>query len=126
MDFSSDNYPMLHSSCNARDAMGCFYTLTPNVLEKIGFFDEESFPVRGHSHVDYTIRACNVGENKHDNLYDIKESNEYIGMILKDGYVRTHRTLTLNEKILTTSDSELKKRENILQNSNRQFISKGW
>ena len=35
-------------------------TLTPDIIDRLGFFDEASFPVRGHSHVDYTIRACRI------------------------------------------------------------------
>ena len=126
LDFNPEKYPILHSSCDARNAMGCFYTLSLDIINKIGFFDEESFPIRGHSHVDYTIRACNIGENEHNNLFDIKGSNNYIGMVLRDGYVRTHRILTLNEKILTTSKSELQKRENLLRSRNRSYVSKGW
>ena len=126
LDSNLVKYPMLHSSCNAREAMGCFYTLSLDIINRLGFFDEESFPIRGHSHVDYTIRACNIGENEYNNLFDIKGSNDYIGMVMRDGYVRTHRTLTLNEKILTTSKNELQKRENLLKNRDRLHIPKGW
>ena len=66
--------------------MGCFYTLTPELIKKLGFFDEDSFPVRGHSHVDYTIRACRAEANDSQFLFDLSGSNEYISMVLRDGY----------------------------------------
>ncbi|MAX46135.1 MAG: hypothetical protein CMB24_04980 [Euryarchaeota archaeon] len=89
----SPRFEGLLSSCTAREAMGCFYTITPDLIKKIGFFDEESFPVRGHSHVDYSLRACRVEANDSQFLYDIADSNEYIGMVMREGYRRTHRTL---------------------------------
>ena len=91
----SPRFSELLSSCTARDAMGCFYTLTPRLIERLGFFDEDSFPVRGHSHVDYTLRACRLEANDTQYLYDISGSNELIGMIMRDGYKRTHRTLSV-------------------------------
>ena len=106
--------------------MGCFYTLTPNLIEKLGFFDEISFPVRGHSHVDYTIRACRCEANDGQFLFDLENSNDLIGMVLRDGYKRTFRTLSVKEMKLTTKDSELAKRESILLTEGRTFVPKGW
>ena len=114
------------SYCNAREAMGCFYTLTPRLIERLGFFDEVSFPVRGHSHVDYTLRACRVEANDTHFLYDLSESNEFIGMILRDGYKRTFRTLSVLERKLSTSEESLAKRESILLSEGRRFIPRGW
>ena len=99
--------------------MGCFYTLTPRLIERLGFFDEESFPVRGHSHVDYTLRACRVEANDTQYLYDISGSNEFIGMIMRDGYKRTHRTLSVWGGRLSTSDESLASRESVLLTEGR-------
>ena len=122
----SPSFPALHSSCSAREAMGCFYTLTPNLISQIGFFDEDSFPVRGHSHIDYTIRACRCEANDSDFLYDIENSNSMIGMVLRDGYKRTHRVLSVWERKVTTSDAKLSRREEILSEEGRIFVNKGW
>ena len=122
----SPRFSGLESSCSARDAMGCFYTLTPRLIERLGFFDEDSFPVRGHSHVDYTLRACRVEANDSQFLYDISGSNEYIGMIMRDGYKRTHRTLSVWERKVSTSDESLAKRESVLLTEGRTFVSRGW
>ena len=122
----SDRYEGLVSYCSARDAMGCFYTLTPRLIDSLGFFDEESFPVRGHSHVDYTIRACRCEANDTHFLFDLINSNELIGMVMRDGYKRTFRTLSVKEMRLTTGDSELSKRESILLREGRIFVPKEW
>ena len=122
----SPRFEGLFSSCSARDAMGCFYTLTPELISKIGFFDEGSFPVRGHSHVDYTLRACRVEANDSQYLYDISDSNGYIGMVMRDGYRRTHRILSVNERIVSTSETALVKREGILLTEGRKFIHRSW
>jgi len=116
----------LESYCTAREAMGCFYTLTPRLIDGLGFFDEESFPVRGHSHVDYTLRACRLEANDSQFLFDLTNSNELIGMVMRDGYKRTFRTLSVKEMRLTTSDSELAKRESVLLTEGRVFVPRGW
>ena len=122
----SPRFSELQSSCTARDAMGCFYTLTPSLIERLGFFDEDSFPVRGHSHVDYTLRACRLEANDTQYLYDISGSNEYIGMMMRDGYKRTHRTLSVWERKIPTSDESLANREAVLLTEGRTFIPRGW
>ena len=116
----------ISSSCSAREAMGCFYTLTPDLISRLGFFDEAAFPVRGHSHVDYTIRACREEANDPNYLYDFIDSNEYIGMVLRDGYRRTHRTLSVRQRIESSSDKALSKREQIISTEGRKFIQRGW
>ena len=116
----------LFSHCSAREAMGCFYTLTPRLIEKLGFFDEKEFPVRGHSHVDYTIRACRAEANDLQYLYDFRDSNKFIGMVMRDGYKRTHRTLSVFERKISTSPESLARREQVLLTEGRIFIPRGW
>ena len=116
----------LFSHCSAREAMGCFYTLTPRLIEKLGFFDEKEFPVRGHSHVDYTIRACRAEANDLQYLYDFRDSNKFIGMVMRDGYKRTHRTLSVFERKISTSPESLARREQVLLTEGRIFVPRGW
>jgi hypothetical protein len=106
--------------------MGCFYTLTPALIGRLGYFDEASFPVRGHSHVDYTMRACRAEANDSSCLFDIVTSNDYIGMMLREGYKRTYRTLTVKERIETTSDAALGKREAVLLTEGRVYVPRKW
>ena len=122
--FSQDG--ILVSSCAARDAMGCFYTLTADLISKIGYFDEDAFPVRGHSHVDYTLRACRSGSNDAKLLYDLESSNELIGMVMREGYKRTHRTLSVNEMSQITTESSLSERERKLMDESRIFVDRKW
>ena len=117
---------LLTSYCTPRQAMGCFYTLTPRLIDTLGYFDEDSFPVRGHSHVDYTMRACRAGANDVESLFDIQNSRALIGMVLRDGYRRTNRTLSVKERMLISSDEELAERESILQTNGRVFVPRGW
>ena len=92
---------------------------------QIGVLRRSLLPVRGHSHVDYTIRACRIEAND-ENFLDFVDSNEYIGMMMRDGYKRTHRTITIKERELTTSREVLSKREEILVDQERIFIERGW
>ena len=39
--------------------------------------------MRGHSHVDYTLRACRVEANDNQFLFDLKNSNDLIGMVMR-------------------------------------------
>jgi len=117
---------LIVSHCTAREAMGCFYTLTPELITKLGFFDEDSFPVRGHSHIDYTIRACRVEANDPEYLFDLVDSKEFIGMVMRDGYKRTFRTLSVKEMKQTTSDEALAFRESVLLSENRVYVRRGW
>ncbi len=123
---NSTRSELLVSHCTAREAMGCFYTLTPELITKLGFFDEDSFPVRGHSHVDYTIRACRVEANDIEFLYDLVDSNEFIGMVMRDGYKRTFRTLSVKEMKQTTSNEALLLRESVLLSEDRVYVRRGW
>jgi hypothetical protein len=47
-------------------------------------------------------------------------------MVLKDEYKRTNKILSVKERMLTTSDIELQKRESILQADDRVFVARGW
>ena len=69
--------PMLHTH-------GFFYTLTPHVIEKVGFMDVESFGFRGMGHVDYTIRCARAGFTNEFTPWDVLNSNEYISATKQD------------------------------------------
>ena len=105
--------------------MGCFYTLTPELITKLGFFDESSFPV-GAIHISI-IRLELVGLRQMTQfLFDMVDSKEFIGMVLKDGYKRTFRTLSVKEMHSTTSENELAFREAVLLTENRIYVPRGW
>mgnify|MGYP002011946606 CR=1 FL=1 len=124
-EYAGEKY-VLKASVMGRNVMGCFFTITPELVEEIGYFDEGSFPVRGHSHIDYTIRACNSGFNNLDAVFDVVESNQYIKMERRETYVGTHKILGMWEHEQVYSKSSLKKRESLLEDGSRKYVQKGW
>lgn len=79
----------LTSSVEAPHCMGCFYTFTRDVLETTGYLDERSFPVRGHAHIDFTMRACRLGHNEVDTLFDATDSEDFIDLWSGPDYKQT-------------------------------------
>jgi len=79
-----------HSSglleCKAwwNDTQGAFWTFTPRVLQKVGYFDIKNFGLCGLGHRDYTFRCCKAGFNNIKNIFDIKDSNLYLELIKND------------------------------------------
>lgn len=68
----------LESYSAVRRAMGALFTLTPAVVEKVGFADEVNFFVRGGWHGDYSARCCRAGFNELERFWDWKNSNEFL------------------------------------------------
>lgn len=68
--------------------MGALFTLTPKVVDDVGFADEVNFFVRGLWHIDYSARCCRAGFNEYNRFFDIKNSNDYIELqnTLKETY----------------------------------------
>lgn len=81
--------------------MGALMTLTPRVIEKIGFADETNFFVRGQWHVDISARACRAGFNEYSRFFDLRNSNDYIEL---------QNTIAQEYKTSITWDSEEFKR----------------
>ena len=102
--------------------MGCFYTVTPELLDKIGGFDQEAFPIRGHSHIDFTMRACRVGENNKNTLYDIENATDYLGIHPKEGYVSTHRRYSFKEQMMMANPKDKIRRWDLVKNESRTFV----
>jgi len=76
----------LVSRVSALDCMGCLYTFSPAVLERVGFLDVRNFPVRGHAHIDWTVRCCRAGFNQADTLWDAAGSESLVSMWPREGY----------------------------------------
>ena len=64
-------------------ALGCFWTVTPEVINKVGYLDVEHMGFRGIGHIDYTMRCCRAGFNDMHHCWDAKGSDDYIAMQLK-------------------------------------------
>jgi glycosyltransferase involved in cell wall biosynthesis len=105
----------LQSYCKAINCQGALFTFTKNLLNKVGYFDEENFKIRGHSHIDFTIRCCKNGFNKLNELYDIINSNKYLELKIEN-YVSSFNYLPfyLREKY-KVDIYELDKRNKLLK-----------
>lgn len=112
----------LVSMTNGESCMGCFYTITPNIIEKVGGFDENEFPIRGHSHIDFTMRACRSGYNDLDTLFDIDNASSYIGIHPKEGYITTLRRYSYREQMILSDLNDKNRRWSLIRSNNRRFI----
>lgn len=68
----------LESHVSVRRAMGAFFTVSPEVVKRVGYADEVNFFVRGGWHVDFSARCCRAGFNEGERFWDLKDSNEFI------------------------------------------------
>jgi len=113
---------LLISYCDAINCQGAFFTFTKKMIEKVGYFDEYNFKIRGHSHVDYTIRCCRNKFNNENKLYDALESDKYIKLNINN-YVSSYNKLPLYLRELhKVTLFELEKRLKLLKDKNRNHI----
>lgn len=69
---------ILESYVDEKSVQGALWTFNREVLEKVGFFDLNSFNVFGYGHVDFSMRCCRMGFNNIENPYDIANSNDFV------------------------------------------------
>ncbi|MDD5650285.1 MAG: glycosyltransferase [Candidatus Nanoarchaeia archaeon] len=74
----------LISRVDAMNTQGGFYTITPNIIKTVGYFDLNKFGLCGLGHIDYTLRCCRANFNKEKNVYDLKNSNNYLKYFVID------------------------------------------
>jgi glycosyltransferase involved in cell wall biosynthesis len=112
----------LSSLTDGISCMGCFYTVTPELLTKIGGFDQIAFPIRGHSHIDFTMRACRSGYNNLNSLYDIKDATEFLGIHPKEGYISTLRKYSFTEQMILADPKDKSRRWDLVKKDSRMFV----
>ena len=105
-------------------ALGALFTITPRIVEKVGWFDENSFPIRGQWHGDYSTRCARAGFNDPARLFDIGEGEEFISVqdLLDPGYRRADR-IAASERPLSESPDERQRRQAIIADPTRVFVS---
>ncbi len=102
---------------------GSFFTITPNVINRVGYTDEKNFPIRGQWHIDYSARCARAGFNTEKHFFDAKNSNEYIELQANSESYRC--SLPWNENYKKTKDpEELKRRSLIVKNPDRIYVSR--
>lgn len=75
--------------CSPEDVQGAFFTLTPAIIQSVGYFDVENFGFKGLGHLDFTFRCCRLGFNDIDAPYDLLNSNDYLELSGKEDYKRS-------------------------------------
>jgi len=108
----------LTANCTAENIQGAFYTLTKEVIEKVGYFDTQRFGRSGLGHVDYSFRCCRAGFNVLKHPFDVKNSNDFIRLQNLDSYMGT---LTSKYKSLFNS-KEIKEYKKRVMRSDRKYI----
>ncbi len=108
----------LISYCEPKDVQGAFFTLTPNVIKKVGYMDTNNFGFRGVGHVDYTMRACRAGFNDINSPFDAVNSNDYIQ------HQTENYSSALNVHIQNAleSDKESRRKYELIKNTERVYI----
>ena len=111
----------LQSYCTAENCQGAFFTFTKKMIEKVGYFDENNFKIRGHSHIDFTLRCCRNGFNRIDKLWDLINSEDYLELN-NDDYISSFVKLPLflreNHKV---DIYELDRRYNLIKDENKLY-----
>ena len=108
----SVNKPIPHrvgqlvSHCDREYLQGAFFTITPNILREVGFFDAEQLGFRGYEHNDFSIRCCRAGYNNLENPFDLQNSNKFIDLQGHTEYVRA---------MSTSMESKLHKGKDLIQ-----------
>lgn len=97
---------------------GAFWTFTPLVIKRIGYFDIENFGFCGYGHVDYTFRCARAGFNDINNIYDCIDSNKYI-KLRKENY---KPALPDKVRYIFNTEKEIKRKKKIIEDNSRIYI----
>jgi glycosyltransferase involved in cell wall biosynthesis len=107
----------LISHCHGMDVQGAFFTITPEMIKKVGYMDTKNFGFRGVGHIDYTMRACRLGFNDINHPFDAKGSHAYIRSQTEN------YTTALPEELLEGLEDEMEtQRKYALVKENRTYI----
>ena len=102
----------LVSNCPPENIQGALYTLTPEIIEDIGFFDEQRLGRRGMEHIDYSFRCCRAGFNLLKNPFDLQGSNDFISLQGEGDYTSS---VSSQEKSLFVSKESAAFKRNLIQ-----------
>lgn len=102
---------------------GVLLTFTKEIVDKVGYFDEDSFKIRGHSHNDFSLRCCKAGFNNEDRFIDYADSNRFIKSIDTINYTEALENVNTYERFLYFVDKYEQNRRSKIINSYRPYIS---
>ena len=103
--------------CKGKDVQGAFFTITPTMIQKVGYMDTANFGFRGVGHVDYTLRACRLGFNDLNSPFDAKGSHRYLR-----GQRAAYRSALPEELLLGLEDEGETRRKYALVEEDRYYI----
>ena len=90
----------LVSMTDGISCMGCFYTVTPKLLSEVGDLTRQNSQLEAIHTLILRLRACRLGFNDLNTLYDINDATDYLGIHPKEGYVSTHRKYSFTEQMI--------------------------
>ena len=105
------------SASRVVESMGNFYTITPEILEKVGYLDAQNMGMWGVEHIDYSLRCCRAGYNNPDTFWSPKNCYKLIGMKTGDNYVGS-----MTPQELVNERSRDYQKRMIANNPNRIYI----
>jgi len=108
----------LVSNCSAEQIQGAFYTITPEMIDRVGYFDTQQFGASGLGHVDFSFRSCRAGFNVLAHPFDVENSNDYLQLQAVHSYTSA---ISLKQKI-EQNDSEILDRKRQLLRMGRLYI----
>lgn len=105
--------------CDPKNIQGAFFTITPTIIQKVGYFDIDNFGFKGLGHMDFTFRCCRYGFNDIESPFDIVNSNQYITLQDKTNYKRS-TSIQFDRSI--NSPAEIKRKLALVQDPTRGYI----
>ncbi len=120
----SDDSGTCVAHVNVEQCMGALFTFTPDLLERVGYGDEASFPIRGQWHIDFSMRCCRAGFNDPRHFFDIRESNRYIEL---QNNLRSDYRCAIewgDEYRKTKKPAEMERRRRVLEDTTRVFVDR--
>ena len=118
----------LVANCHPEKIQGAFYTLTKEVIEKVGYFDEQQFGASGLGHVDFSFRCCRAGFNVLRSPFDVENSNQFVQLqavqtyssassLKKKSDSNSNNVLAIKKQLLGMERIFFPYNENIIENS---------
>ncbi|RTK95654.1 MAG: glycosyltransferase [Neisseriaceae bacterium] len=100
---------------------GCFYTITDDILNSVGYMDSNCF-FHGLEHVDYSLRCARAGFNDKRHIFDAKDSDLFLSY--RFPVLGTDRPSLESKTYKANGNKEIetKIKKEILMDNSRVFI----
>ena len=109
----------LVSMATHEHVLGCFYTTTQNIIDRVGYIDCIDFGKRGWGHIDYTTRCCRAGFNVLVHPLDLADSEHFISLQPREDYVSS---LPKEEEMDGNVGTDLAIKKKVVNSDNRVYV----